>query len=237
MKRNTPDFTSPDQPRTVVDRIRYLIMDSGMTQAKFARALGIDASNLCKHLTGRLPVTDVLINRVVVNMGVSKQWLTDGGIDPYTADRQGNTPMISQQRVASRISSVPVYDIDVTAGNEELASMFTVDRIAGYVSLPKLNSESLIVHVSGDSMQPEIDNGGFIAIRPEENFNTIFWGQIYVVVTDDFRRVKYLRRHPSDPSKVILHSANPDYDDIEIDRRDIRRLFRVEAILNCKICG
>ena len=49
---------------------------------------------------------------------------------------------------------------------------------------------------------------------------------------DSYRMVKFLRRHPSDPSMVILHSDNPAYDDMDVALADIRRLYIVEAILN-----
>ncbi len=223
----------------VVERIRYLIRQSRMSQAQFARRLSIDPSNLSKHLSGRLPVTDVLLNRIVVDFGVSKQWLRDGTDLPFskTAGTVISSSVFDAVPSVADRRGVPVYDIDVTAGTDELSSMFTVDRITGYISLPRISCGSLIVHVSGDSMKPDIIDGGFIAIRPVTEMSTILWGQIYVVVTDDFRRVKSLRRHPGDETKVILHSSNPDYDDVEINRSDIRSLFRVEAILNCKICG
>ena len=74
-----------------------------------------------------------------------------------------------------------------------------------------------------------------MAIRPVSDSGYIFWGQIYVIVLDDYRLVKYLRRHPSDPGLVVLHSANPEYDDMDVARADLRRLFVVEAILNYEL--
>ena len=53
----------------------------------------------------------------------------------------------------------------------------------------------------------------------------------YVVLLDDYRLIKFLRR-PPDPAKVILRSANPDYDDMEISRADIRELMLVQHILH-----
>lgn len=44
--------------------------------------------------------------------------------------------------------------------------------------------------------------------------------------------VKYLRRHPSNPSLVVLRSANPQYDDMEIPRKDILGLYVVESVIN-----
>ena len=128
----------------------------------------------------------------------------------------------------------PCRDIDVTAGAAELSRMFTVDRIVGVVDLPQLSRDSRIVRVSGDSMEPTIRNGGYIAIRRLTQRQTIFWGQIYVVVLEDFRMVKFLRRH-ADNNMVVLHSANPDYDDMDIARSDILDLYVVENILNFDI--
>lgn len=215
---------------TVADRIRYLINLSRISQAEFSRRLGIDPANMSKHLSGKLPVTRGLINRIAADMGVSKRWLTDGSDVPYPKipDSVVSEPCHGGERAVS----TPVYDIDVTAGSAELSRMLTADRIVGSVSVPDMPPGCVIVHVSGDSMTPEIADGAYVAIRPVSSSSYIFWGQIYVIVLDDYRMVKYLRRHPSDPDMVVLHSANPDYDDMDVHRADIRKLFIVESILN-----
>ena len=221
----------------IISRIKYLISQKNVSQAEFARFLSIDPSNLSKHLSGRLPVSDVLINKIVVEMNVSRDWLKYGLDVPYSKDAGQFTEVLNGEQLELVKRGVPVYDIDVTAGCEELSMMFTDERINGYVSLPRISPDSIIVRVSGNSMCPEIADGGFIAIRPIKNLDTIFWGHIYVVVTEDYRLVKYVRRHPSDDSFFVLHSANQDYDDMEIKRKSVLSLFYVEAILNCKICG
>ncbi len=221
---------------TVIDRIRYLIEQSRLSQAQFARRINIDPSNLSKHLSGKLPVSESLINRIVVDMGVSKQWLRDGADIPFAKERHATEIEISRPLTMndSKRQGSPVYDIDVTAGCAELSRMFTQDRIVGVIDLPRINPSCNIVRVSGDSMSPVIKNGGFIAIRPISDQRNIFWGQIYVIVMEDYRMVKFLRRH-NDSDKVILHSANPDYDDMEIYRSEIIGLYLVESIINYDI--
>lgn len=194
--------------------------NKGMSQAEFARRLNMDPSNLSKHLNGHLPVSESLINRVVVEMNVSKDWL------------KGVENACSPLGVRRQATGAPVYDIDVTAGYSELSRMFTTDRIVGYINLPQISPDSVVVKVSGDSMQPIVNNDSLIAISKADSRGNIFWGQMYVVVLDDYRMVKFVRRHSGDESKVVLHSANKDYDDMIVDRCDIRALYLVETVVN-----
>lgn len=225
-----------DSRNEILSRLIYLTDTASgtLSRAEIARRIGMDPSNLSKHLTGKLPVSKALINRFVVEMGVSKEWLTTGRGIPFEKGIHART--ISGQQIVNRSVSkgIPVYDIDVTAGCSPLERMLTQDRVSGFVDLPRMNPESIIVRVSGDSMEPKIINGGFVAIRPIKSVNNIFWGQIYVIVMEEYRMVKFLRRHPVDDSLVILHSENPDYDDMDVRRDDIQALFLVESILNFK---
>ena len=125
----------------------------------------------------------------------------------------------------------PVYDIDVTAGSASREMIFADDRIIGHINVPGISLDSRIVRVSGDSMQPVINSGDYIAVREIRDLSVIYWGQIYVVVLDDYRMVKYLRKH-LDCDKVILRSENPMYDDMELPRSAIRKLFFVDNIIH-----
>lgn len=109
--------------------------------------------------------------------------------------------------------------------------MFASENIVGYVNLPGIPEGCRIVTVSGDSMYPVIRSGDFIAVRELSNLQQIFWGQIYVVVLDDYCMVKYVRRH-DDPEMVILRSENRNYDDMEVRRTDIRDMMFVQHILH-----
>ncbi len=223
-------------PQAVAERIRFLMRQQRLTQAEFARRIGLDAANLSKQLNGRLPMTKGLINRITADIGVSKRWLLTGHDLPFAKPETAAHISVPDTAVAetSSATGTPIYDIDVTAGCTELSREFTSDRIIGAMTIPSLSPSAVIVKVNGDSMEPEILNGSYIAIRPVTDLECIFWGQIYVVVLEDFRLVKHLRRLP-DPEKVCLHSANPLYDDMEISRDKIRNLYLVEAILNIKI--
>lgn len=217
----------------IIERIKFLISELGMRQVAFGQKVGIDASNLSKYLKGRLPINDSVVNKLVVNLGVSKQWLLNGTDIPFPKQQVAVSEIeVPETLVHETIGGTPIFDIDVTAGTQPRSLMFTADQIIGSINLPEVVSPNCkVVRVSGDSMAPVIHNGDFIAVRELSNFSQIFWGQIYVILLDDFRLVKYIRKH-DDPRKVILRSENPNYDDMEIARNDIRDLMLVQNILH-----
>lgn len=232
--RRSENLELPSEDATIRDRVRYLITRLRKTQQQFAALMGVDGPNLSRILNGKAPFSDAMINRIVVNMGVSKEWLVNGTDIPFPKTIERNIEVFgdpSEKRILSRREGAPVYDIDVTAGYSELSSLFTHDRIIGYLQLPNINPKNSIVRVSGDSMVPQIPNGAFISIRPLATDAPIFWGQTYLVVLEDYRLVKIIRRH-EDPNKVILHSVNPAYDDMELSRDDIKSIYVVDTVIN-----
>ena len=232
------NLDEPSTTATKVERIKYLIKLIRKNQAQFAEMIGINPSNISKVLSCKIPVSDSLINRIVVNLGVSKQWLVHGTDVPFpryqgpsTIDCNGN-----HVQPLGNTGGAPVYDIDVTAGSANLSRMLTSEHVIGRLMIPGLNPELPIVKVSGNSMSPRINNGAYISIRHVNSNDPILWGQIYVVMLEDYRMVKYVRRHSED-SKVVLHSENPNFDDIVIKRSEIVGMFLVESILNYEIVG
>lgn len=233
MQNNLDQLNLPEPSASVVDRVRYLIKLTRRTQAQFSELIGIDPSNLSKILSERAPVTDGFLNRIVVNLGVSKQWLAQGDDVPFP--RGEHARVVECGSAAGKVGKgAPVYDVDASAGAVAFCRSFTDERIIGRLDIPEIDPRNPVLHVRGDSMMPRINNGSYLSIREINPKSPIFWGQIYVIVLDDYLLVKYVRRHP-DADKIILHSANPAYDDMEISRSQVRKLFIVERILNYDI--
>lgn len=213
----------------IISRIKYLMSEMRMKQNAFAQRIGTDVSNFSKQLNGKLQVSDSLINKIVVNVGISKDWLLKGDGVPFAKNDRPSTIIVGEME--ERRSGTPVYDIDVTAGHFSREMLFADDNIIGHVCVPGVSQDSHIVRVSGDSMSPVINNGDYIAVREINDLSVIYWGQIYVVLLEDYRMVKYLRRH-ADDDKVILRSENPNYDDIELPKSALRGLFFVNNIIH-----
>lgn len=221
----------------IISRIKYLMREMGVKQVQFAQRIGVDTSNLSKYLNGHMPLSDSFLNRLVVNLGISKEWLLEGTDLPF-----GKTPVnfdAGEGRLAlmgfgnnTTPVGTPVYDVDATAGTSSGRNdLFSSENIVGWVNLPNVSPNCRIVRVSGDSMAPVIQDGDFVAVRELSNPNQIYWGQIYIVQLDDYRLVKYVRRH-TDPNMVVLRSENPNYDDMDVRRNDIHEMLLVQHVLH-----
>ena len=219
----------------VIGRLRHIMSLRHLSQRGLAKMLKLDPSNLSKVMTGKLPFTEGLVNRIVADLGVSKPWLKSGVGLPFEKESMArDITLHGGPGLMMTGAGVPVYDIDVTAGCGNLERIFSETRPVGMMNIPELPADTHVVKVRGDSMSPRITNGGYVAIRHIRDPRNIFWGQMYVVQLEEYRMVKYVRRH-TDPSMVILHSDNPAYDDMDVARADICALYIVEAVLNYEV--
>ena len=67
----------------LISRIRELIKEMNISQNEFAARIKIDRSNFSKHINGKLPISDSLLNKIVVSLGISKEWLNSGEGEKY----------------------------------------------------------------------------------------------------------------------------------------------------------
>ena len=110
-----------------------------------------------------------------------------------------------------------------------------MQKIELSVNLPEISKTAKIVTANGDSMEPVIYNGNRVVIREIFNWEDIFYGQIYLILLDEYRMIKYIRRYEQDEKNyIILRSENSRYDDIKLHKSKIRKLFIVENILSVK---
>lgn len=222
---------------TQLDRLKYLIERSHRSQAAFSKHIGLDPSTLSRIVTGRQPMSDAFVFRLVATLGISRQWFVSGEGVPFPRAAEClpvenvDTATLDE---SARPKGAPVYDIEAKAGSTPISRIFAEDRIIGYLDIPQIDPANPVIRVSGDSMSSKIPDGAYISIRRVRDTGIILWGAIYFVQLEDYMVVKYVRRHPSDDSMVVLHSENPEYQDMEVPRKAIIGLFIVENILNLR---
>lgn len=168
---------------------------------------------------------------------ISTDWLLrDEGEMLINKERANKIISIPKEAISTnKRKGALIYDIDATCGFDGRDIEFVDEKVVGSIDAPEINPESKIIFATGDSMLPLITSGDRIVIRRIESWDYFNYGQVYLIITNEYRFIKRVRKHPKDEENLILlHSENPEYDDIDLPKKEIIHLFIVENILAIK---
>lgn len=217
------------------ERLLQFISYKGTEIAAFERSVGL--SNGAVHKMGEGTRNSTIDKISVVYPDLNIIWLKTG-VGEMLINEERKEKIISVDKTAiseTGRKGALIYDIDATCGIDGRDIEFTDERVIGSIEAPEINSNSKIIFATGDSMIPLITSGDRIVVRKIESWDYFNYGQVYLIITNDYRFIKRVRKHPVNPEDLILlRSENTDYDDIDLPKREIVHLFIVENILSIK---
>ena len=218
----------------IVDRIKLFRDYLGIGQTAFEVNIGVARGYFSNVKTlGSDRILRIHTKYPELNI----EWLVTGNGEMIkNAEREQKTIEISESAISeTKRKGALIYDIDATCGLSGRDIEFTDEKVIGSIDAPEINSDSKIIFATGDSMLPLIASGDRVVIRKIESWDYFNYGQVYLIITNEYRLIKRVRRHPKDADNLILlRSENPDYDDIDLPKREIIHLFIVENILSIK---
>lgn len=203
------------------ERIKELARALSYASMKqMAEAAGISPQNLYDIKAGKCKLSkDVALSLQKLNQDISLSWLLSG---------EGEMLKSSQTAIKdySNNGGVPYYAVDFLAGFDLVFNNQTAVP-DGYISFPHIRGAQAWVDISGKSMSPLIDPGDVIAIKRIEDWQTnILYGEVYALVTKQYRTVKRIRKSERD-GWIRLVPENPDYDPQDIPVTSIIALYQV----------
>lgn len=209
----------------IITRIKSVIADSGLTSNAFALKVGMNSSNLSRKLNGKVPITSRDYRLICDSIGVNKDWLETGTGDKYIGE-----PLNGKETMQPMLG-VPFYDVEFALGYDEMYND-TPNVPTKLISIPGYEKADFWCRASGDSMKPLISNGDIIALKVIPDWTEFLpMNEIYAIMTkNDLRTVKVIRRG-SDNEHFTLHAINDEYEDQEINKAAITKVFKVLGAL------
>lgn len=142
----------------------------------------------------------------------------------YFAENPENLSIVNY-----KCKGAPYYNVDFIGGFDIVLNDQTINPDY-YINFVPYNKPGVIwCNITGHSMEPELNNGDFIAMKEITGpIEYLPYGEIYGIVTDDFRTVKRLRM--SDRKgfiRLIPTNKSPEYGEQEIPISMIRKVFAV----------
>lgn len=205
----------------IITRIKSVIADSGLTSNAFALKVGMNSSNLSRKLNGKVPITSRDYRLICDSIGVNKDWLETGTGDKYIGEP------LNWKETMQPMLGVPFYDVEFALGYDEMYND-TPNVPTKFISIPGYEKTDFWCRASGDSMKPLISNGDIIALKVIPDWTEFLpMNEIYAIMTkNDLRTVKVIRRG-SDNEHFTLHAINEEYEDQEIKKEAITKVFKV----------
>lgn len=209
---------------TMKQRLITLLKAKHMTQTEFARHLGVTPTYIGAMRKG-MPKERL---KVVFDMfpDVNRDWLLYGEGEMFATDNE-NTPDLSKGYV------VPMLPVEAFAGNLQLWSQGVQLKDCEKVVSP-VPGVDFGIRVSGNSMEPEFQNGSVLFIKRINEKAFIPWGNPMVIDTENGVVVKVVypvtedgTRFKQDCSFIEARSYNPAYPPFLIPTESIYGLYRI----------
>ena len=199
--------------------MRLLREKKGMSQRELAEKLGVSTMAISNYELGkRNPDIDTIL-KIARIFDVSVAYLI-GEVNDSKKDRGELKLIVDEERV---VKYVPVFSTSISAGNGIFPDSFYPSE---YAPITRKDVDYVFI-VDGDSMEPEIKNGGKVLVKATTDVKE---GDMIVCLHDGMIYVKYF--HRLDDEKVMLTSENKEYPPIIANRKDLIIIGKVVEINN-----
>lgn len=185
----------------------------GLNVNRASKILGIPQRTLNRQVNEGGNISMDLVYAILNTFTeISPAWLVTGDGNMFAGD---NGPAVV---------GVPFYqDLPVSAGHRDTFDP-AQETPSSYISVP-LNGADFYFPVSGNSMEPEINDGDIVGVKRVERSEGIEHGVVYMVVTNENRMIKRCYHDNNDPD--LIWCVSPNYPSFPIHKNDVCALFRV----------
>lgn len=208
---------------TILTRIQEITSNERMTIGAMERSIGASKGVLSRAISNGTDIQSKWIQIIVENYPqYSPEWLLTGKGNMLKGEETEDVsaPIVSYDPKVGQ----PFYNVDFLGGFSEVynSQVSVPDR---NIIVPGFDRAKLWCNVTGHSMEPKINHGDIIALRPC-TLDDIQYGEIYAVVLDTIRTIKILRKGSS---KDLLRYVpiNPNFDEQEFAVKRIINIFEV----------
>ena len=213
-----------------VEAVNYLLNSNiASSKADLATAFGIKPSKFSEILNYRMNIGTDLAAILCASYNINSNWLLTGEGEMLRSE-QKKAKMLETPSINQDYSGAPYYNVDFIGGFDLMINDQTINPDY-YINYRPFNKEGILwCNLTGHSMEPELLSGDIIALK---ELNTPIQylpaGEIYGIVTEEFRTVKRIRLSQREGYvRLIPSNKSEEYGEQEIP---IAMILKVYAVL------
>ena len=214
----------------ILSRIQDIARNEGITIGALERCIGASKGVLSRAINNGTDIQSKWISILVENYPqYSPAWLLTGEGSMLRSE-QKKAKMLETPSINQDYSGAPYYNVDFIGGFDLMINDQTINPDY-YINYRPFNKEGILwCNLTGHSMEPELLSGDIIALK---ELNTPIQylpaGEIYGIVTEEFRTVKRIRLSQREGYvRLIPSNKSEEYGEQEIP---IAMILKVYAVL------
>ena len=210
-----------------IEGFYYYVENKTLTPILISGVTNYDKGNLSKILNRKLKPSKAFLDVFEESYQVDLLDFYNNSVKSV----KNTLPFLHNQFDSAHFKSVPFYNINVSAGDVVFLDdgMLENREPDDLMFIPKNIDADIAFPTYGHSMYPEISNGDRVAYKIIKDWSFFNYGMKYLIITDEQRMVKYLKRHPKE-GYVLLESRNKDFEPIDMPISSIRAILQVRYI-------
>jgi len=193
--------------KSIAERLKYKREELGLTQALLAKKINVTGSSISQWERGETSPKGYNLLNLCEVFKCSPEWLNEGYESKVWNDN---------------LISIPFYyDVNASAG----IGRYVIDESENELKIDKKHFKYNVLNnlcavcVSGDSMEPVLNDGSIIVI--ETHVESIRDGRMYVIRQGDLLRVKILS---NEIYGIRVRSYNGNYPDEKYDKSALNEI-------------
>lgn len=202
--------------------IEYLKVQGLLSNyVELANVLATNKAGVSDLKQGRKKISLEILNNMKLSYpAINLEWIITGKGEMINSGVP--VPTINYQHIGN-----PYYNVDFS-GSFTLVCNNQATSPDYYINFEPFNIKNgMWCNVSGKSMEPEINNGDKICIKEVKDWQTFIpFGEIYGIVTNEFRTVKRVGKSTT-KGCIKLIPSNPDYDPQDLPISQVIAIFQV----------
>ncbi|WP_407479902.1 S24 family peptidase [Elizabethkingia anophelis] len=219
---------------SVKNRIKEFVEHNDITISAFEKS--INASNGYVNSISKSMGLEKIDKILEKYPNINLEWLLTGK-GTMLKERNGEIKPINGNRKTKdailTIQEVPYYDLEATAGLQELFDSGKPHKVLDTIKIPNLPKCDGAITVTGDSMYPLLKSGDMILYK-ETPIDNIFFGEMYLLSVkvdnwEEYITVKYVQRSEKGEEYVKLVSQNSHHQPKDIKLNQISAIALIKA--------
>jgi phage repressor protein C with HTH and peptisase S24 domain len=224
--------------KNIVEKLKEYLEYKNIAVSVAEKEIGASNASLSKPFKANTTIkTDTLEKFLRRYNDINPMWILNNSNTMLKSDVISE-PLQVYRRKKSKdaivsMQEVPFYDLEATAGLQELFDSGKPHQVLETIKIPNLPKCDGALTVTGDSMYPLLKSGDIVLYK-QTSVDSIFYGEMYLLSVkidhwEEYVTVKYVQKSEKGDDFVKLVSQNQHHQSKDININHISAIAMVKA--------